>query len=154
MAGLKARAVAPRFPVCPVLAADTVVVAGEKILGKPRGREDARTMLLSLLGRPHTVVTALVLAFGDREVRHVEQADVTFVARNDELVNWYLGTDEWQDKAGAYAAQGKGALMVEGVRGNFQAVVGLPLAPLPSLFAGVGLALRAEDGKLSLVRAS
>ncbi|MFI5165507.1 MAG: Maf family protein [Thermoanaerobaculales bacterium] len=152
VAGLKARAVTPRFPKAPVLAADTVVVLGEEILGKPSDRKAARNMLLALCGRTHMVTTAVVLALGAVEVHHVEHARVTFVPSDENLVRWYLESGEGDDKAGAYAVQGKGALFVERVQGNFQAVVGLPLAPLPSLFARVGLILAARDGRLSLRR--
>ncbi len=154
VAGLKAGAVASRFPAMPTLAADTIVVIDERILGKPRDRGDAERMLASLFGRIHSVVTGVAVAMDGRLAGHVEQADVTFVPNGDDLLRWYLDSGEWEGKAGAYAAQGKGALLIEAVRGNFQAVVGLPLAPLPSLFARVGLALHAGDGRLSLVRST
>jgi septum formation protein len=152
LAALKARAVAPRFPAVPVLAADTVVALGERSLGKPTDRSDARAMLLALSGRTHVVITALALAFEGAEVQHLDQALVRFVPPNYELLGWYLASGEGDDKAGAYAAQGKGAVLIERIEGNFQAVVGLPLAPLPGLFARVGLALAAHDGRLAISR--
>ena len=73
---------------------------------------------------------------------------MTFVPYSEELFAWYVATGEGDDKAGAYAVQGKGAVLVERVEGNVQAVVGLPLAPLPSLFARAGLALAYDGGRL------
>jgi septum formation protein len=150
VARLKARAALERHPGAPVLAADTVVALGERILGKPRDRADAAAMLAALAGRAHTVLTALVVLWDGREVEHLEQARVTMAPFRRELWRWYAGTGEGDDKAGAYAVQGKGALLVERVEGNVQAVVGLPLAALPALFAGVGLALVASGAGLGL----
>ncbi len=142
VAAAKAAAVAPLRPGAPVLGADTTVVLGDRILGKPADRDQARCFLRELRSRTHVVVTALCLVFEGREARHVEQAAVTFASFSDDILDWYVGTGEGDDKAGAYAVQGRGALLVERVEGNVQAVVGLPLAPIPSLLAGVGLQLR------------
>ena len=150
VARLKATAAARRYPHRPVLAADTVVALGERILGKPRDRADAFAMLADLAGRTHTVLTALVLAWNGREATHLEQARVTMVPFRRDLVRWYADTGEGDDKAGAYAVQGKGALLVERVEGNVQAVVGLPLASLPDLFGRVGLRLVASGAGLAL----
>jgi len=144
----KARAVALRHPDLPVLSADTVVVLGDRILGKPADRIEAAVMLADLAGRTHTVLTALALRWGEREADHLESARVTFVPYSKELFAWYVTTGEGDDKAGAYAVQGKGAVLVERVEGNVQAVVGLPLAPLPSLLARVGLELAADGHRL------
>jgi septum formation protein len=144
----KARAVALRHPEHPVLAADTVVVVGEKIFGKPSSRAEAAAMLAELAGRTHTVLTALTLRWGGREASHLEAARVAIVPYSRRLFAWYVATGECDDKAGAYAVQGKGAVLVERVEGNVQAVVGLPLAALPALFARVGLELAADGDRL------
>ena len=152
IAGAKVAAVAPRHPELPVLGADTVVAVGERILGKPPDRDAARAMLTELSGRTHVVVTALALRLGSVLARHLDQARVTFVPFDRELIRWYLATGEGDDKAGAYAVQGQGAVLVAAVEGNVQTVVGLPLAPLPALFARVGLSLHGDGDRLRLDR--
>jgi septum formation protein len=146
----KARAVAARHPELPVLAADTVVVLGPRILGKPADRAEAAGMLRDLAGRSHLVLTAMAAAFSGHEATHLESARVTFVPWHDELYRWYLETGEGDDKAGSYAVQGRGALLVERVEGNVQAVVGLPLAPLPALLGKLGLHLTADGPRFLL----
>lgn len=146
----KAREAAKSFPGLPVLAADTSVVLGDEVFGKPADAGEAERMLRRLRGRPHTVLTATAVRWGDREAVHLEAATVVLASFSNEILGWYLATGEWEDKAGAYALQGKGALLVERVEGNVQAVVGLPLARLPALFAAVGLELRPHAGGLSL----
>ena len=146
----KARAAAHRYPGFPLLAADTVVALGDRIFGKPRDRAEAAGMLADLAGRTHAVVTAMALLWQEREATHVELARVTMAASSAELRAWYRETGEGDDKAGAYAVQGKGALLIERVEGNVQAVVGLPLAPLPGLLARVGLRLAAAGARLTL----
>jgi septum formation protein len=146
----KARSVAEGHPGLPVIGADTSVVLGDTIYGKPRGRSEARRMLSELRGRTHTVLTALCVRFKEREADHLEAARVTMSAYPDELLEWYVALGEGDDKAGGYAIQGRAALLVERLEGNVQAVVGLPLAPLPALFGRVGLLLAAKGPKLSL----
>lgn len=148
----KARAVGALHPQLPVLAADTVVVLGERIYGKPAGRDAAATMLTELAGKTHLVLTALALRWGEREVAHLESARVAIVPYTRALFEWYVATGEGDDKAGAYAVQGKGAALVERVEGNVQAVMGLPLASLPALFARVGLEFAANGDRLQLNR--
>jgi len=133
-----------------VLAADTVVSVGPRVFGKPSHREDARQMLMSLSGRSHMVTTATVLRWLDREVCDLTVARVRFRPLCDEILSWYLDTNEWTDKAGGYALQGKGALLVERIEGNVQGVVGLPLALLPNLFTRAGLKLVRNGERLSL----
>ena len=153
VARMKAAAVAASFPDRPVLAADTVVVLGGLVFGKPRDRADASRMLAELAGRSHAVLTALVLRFGAREACHLESATVTMVPFRRDLAEWYSATGEGDDKAGAYAVQGQGALLIERVEGNVEAVMGLPLAPLPALFAEAGLELLWDGGRLALAPA-
>ena len=146
----KAEAVALSALDLPVLAADTVVAIGGRILGKPADRHAASRMLRELSGATHEVVTAVCLLYRGRDAERTERAEVTFVPANDDLLDWYVATGEGDDKAGAYAIQGAGALLVERVEGNVQAVVGLPLAPLPALFVRVGLELRRDGDRLVL----
>jgi septum formation protein len=112
-----------------VLGADTVVVVDGAILGKPRDDEDARRMLRLLRGRWHEVLTgvALVRAEDGRAAVAREETRVRFAEMSDEEIEWYVATGETADKAGAYAVQGRAALFVEGIEGDYWNVVGLPV---------------------------
>lgn len=128
-----------------VLAADTVVVLGDAILGKPSDREDARRMLTSLQGREHLVHTGIALALGEepgQRFSEVVTTKVTLCRLSDAEIDWYLRTGEPDDKAGSYAIQGRGALFVDSIRGNYTNVVGLPLPNVYRLFRHAGLDLR------------
>jgi septum formation protein len=126
----KAEAAAKKHPSALVLAADTTVVVGAEILGKPRDERDARRMLRLLSGRWHDVLTgvALVRAEGDGcRVVAYERTEVRFAAMSDEEIDWYVKSNEPADKAGAYAVQGRAALFIEEIRGDYWNVVGLPI---------------------------
>lgn len=135
----KALEVAGRWPGRPVLGADTVVEVDSAILGKPSSRAEAESMLRRLSGRSHFVHTALALIFSDTTHELVDTAEVEFVDLSDEIIRWYVATDEPMDKAGAYAIQGLGGLLVANVTGSPHTVVGLPIHRLPELFAAHGL---------------
>jgi septum formation protein len=132
LAAEKARAVAERVgpePARRVLGADTIVVLGDSILGKPRNPRHAREMLARLTGRSHEVVTAIALVPSDTleiEVRAVTSRVHMRAAGPEELRN-YVATGESLDKAGAYALQGRGRRFVERVEGSESNVIGLPL---------------------------
>lgn len=112
-----------------VLGADTTVVCGGEILGKPRDEEDARRMLRLLSGRTHEVLTgvALMRAETKRCIVEIETTRVRFARIDAGEIDDYVRTREPLDKAGAYAIQGGAALFVEGVEGDFWNVVGLPV---------------------------
>jgi len=135
----KALEVAGRWPGRPVLGADTVVEVDSAILGKPSSRAEAESMLRRLSGRSHFVHAALALIFSDSAHELVDTAEVEFVDLSDEIIRWYVATDEPMDKAGAYAIQGLGGLLVANVTGSPHTVVGLPIHRLPELFAAHGL---------------
>ncbi len=120
----KALSVQDRYPDLPVLASDTVVFLDE-ILPKPSGPEDAFVMLRKLSGRSHLVFTGTVLIHGNRRYRHLDFSRVFFYPMSDEEIEWYVGTGEPMDKAGAYAVQGLGARFIRKVEGDFFTVVGL-----------------------------
>ena len=112
----------------PILTADTVVVLGDDILGKPANQDEAAAMLGRLAGRRHEVMTAYRAHFGGNTVERVVSTGVSFRSLDQAELRAYLDCGEWQGKAGAYAIQGiAGAFAVE-VRGSFSNVVGLPLA--------------------------
>jgi len=126
-----------------VLAADTTVVVDGEILGKPMDEEDARRMLRRLAGREHEVLTGVALRGGHREAALLETTFVRMAPLTEDEIAWYAATSEPHDKAGAYAAQGLGGLFIEGVRGNFSNVVGLPVPVVYKLFAALGYDLKA-----------
>ena len=123
----KARAVSGRDPQSLVLAADTTVILGDELFAKPATVGEAVEMLGRLAGRTHQVYTGVALAQGERVETALDVSDVTFrrLAR-DQIAN-YVATGEPMDKAGAYAIQGKGAALIDGIRGDFFGVMGLPL---------------------------
>jgi len=130
VAQAKGEAVAPRFPDALTLSADTVVVLGGDVLGKPADPAEAAAMLHRLGGRTHTVYTgiALIHPASERTASAVEATEVTFAPLSAREVEAYVATGSPLDKAGAYGIQDDlGALFVAGVRGDYYNVVGLPL---------------------------
>ena len=130
---LKAEAGAKKFPDCIIIAADTIVVIDNKILGKPHDREDAFNMLKTLQGREHEVITGVSVALGSQIIFHAEHTLVKFTALSDDEIRGYISTGECDDKAGAYAIQGRGATLIEGITGDYFNVVGLPLCTLSKI---------------------
>lgn len=113
-----------------IIGSDTVVVLGDRILGKPHDREEAARMLRALAGRTHRVVTGVAVLCRGSERVFTSGADVTFCDMSDGEINEYLDTGEPFDKAGAYGIQGYGARYISGIRGDYFAVVGLPVHAL------------------------
>ncbi|MEP6767742.1 MAG: Maf family protein [Acidobacteriota bacterium] len=112
-----------------VLAADTLVVLDDEILGKPAGDLEAADMLRRLSGRTHRVVTGVCLRRREEEEIHeAAWSSVTFAALSDDEIAWYVATGEPRDKAGAYGIQGLGARFVIGIEGSYTNVMGLPAA--------------------------
>ena len=122
-----------------VLAADTVVALGRRIMGKPADREEARHMLRLLSGRAHRVWTGLALITPKGSMRtRIIDTKVRFKRLSREEIDAYLDTDEWRGKAGAYAIQGRAGVFVRHINGSYSSVVGLPLYETVSLLAGNG----------------
>ena len=126
-----------------VLAADTAVVLGAEVLGKPADAADARRMLRALSGTTHEVLTAVVVRRTAirLELDAVVSTKVRFAPLSAAAVDWYVATGEPLDKAGAYAIQGAGGAFVLGVEGSVSNVVGLPLTETAALLRRAGLAL-------------
>ena len=122
----------------PVIAADTIVVLGDSILGKPADSEEAKRMLQMLSGRAHQVKTAAALLFKDKTSLQVVTTVVHFRTLTEKEIDWYVGTGEPLDKAGAYGIQGKGAVLVERIEGSYDNVVGLPLATVYEMLLRCG----------------
>ncbi len=121
-----------------VLAADTIVVVDDDILGKPDDAEQARAMLRRLAGRTHTVHTAVAMVRGSRKASRVDSVSVTFRELTDREIADYVSTSEPLDKAGAYGIQGHGAALVRRIDGDFFAVVGLSLATVVEMLREMG----------------
>lgn len=132
LARSKAAEVAGRFPGRTVLGSDTMVAVDDMALGKPHSQTEAVSMLLSLQGREHQVLTGVWVITTDDDGNVVKQdgftdvADVRFFPFTREEAEDYVATGEPMDKAGAYGIQGKGMRFVEGIRGDFYTVMGLP----------------------------
>lgn len=124
----KASVIAENHPGSIVLGADTTVVLDGVILGKPKNDEDAREMLRMLSGKSHEVMTSCALCCDEHKMTWINSAYVEFYDLDEEMIEWYISTNEHKDKAGAYGIQGKGALLVKGIRGDFYTVMGLPIA--------------------------
>ena len=113
-----------------VIAADTIVVCGGEVLGKPRDEADAFRMLRLLSGREHQVMTGLTVLRGDRAVTCTEVTDIHFRPLSDGEILAYIRTGEPMDKAGAYGIQGGAALFASRLEGDYFNVVGLPVCRL------------------------
>lgn len=130
----KAKAVANKFPNDHVLAADTIVLAGEQILGKPRDQADAARMLRMLSGRDHQVLTSVCLLSPVKENQRPTEDVRTEITRvhmselRESEISAYIASGEPMDKAGAYAVQGIASRWIFRIEGDYSNVVGLPIA--------------------------
>ena len=121
-----------------VVAADTVVAIDGKVLGKPHDKAQAAEMLSALSGREHTVYTGVAVRRGETLLVEHEATFVRFRPLTQREIDLYIQTGEPMDKAGSYGIQGYGALLVEGIRGDYFNVVGLPICRLGRMLAQVG----------------
>lgn len=128
-------------PDAVIIAADTMVFLDGLRLGKPRGEEEAFSMLSALSGRTHHVCTGVTVCRGDRIQTRAETTEVLFRPLSEEEIRSYIRTGDPMDKAGAYGIQGRAALFVTGIRGDFFNVMGLPLHLLGRMLAEFGLSL-------------
>ena len=136
----KAEEVAAVFdPDALIIAADTIVWLDGEILGKPQSEEHAFRMLSRLSGREHEVYTGVTVLDGSGELCEAECSRVHFRRITEEEIRRYIATGEPMDKAGAYGAQGKGALFVRAIEGDFFNVMGLPLCCLGQMLAKKGV---------------
>jgi septum formation protein len=116
-----------------VLGVDTLVALHGTIYGKPADADHARATLTALAGKTHQVVSGLALARNGDVQTASAVTEVTFRAVGDEILDWYVATGEWRERAGGYAIQGRGAALVREIRGDYLNVVGLPAATLLDL---------------------
>lgn len=133
----KASAVAAAAPAAMVLGVDTVVWAGGRIYGKPAGVEEAGETLRALSGTRHVVLSGVCLIARGHARTAAARTVVEFREFDPTLIEWYLASGEWQERAGGYAIQGRGAALVSTVDGDYLNVVGLPVATLLELEPGL-----------------
>jgi septum formation protein len=145
----RAKARKSAMPGAVSIGSDTIVVVDGDVLGKPRDEADAAAMLRRLSGRSHTVMTAIAVAFDGAVTSDVVEVGVTFRTLRDDEIADYIKTGEPMDKAGAYGIQGFGATIVDGVDGDYFAVMGLGVNRLVRLLESVGLVYRFGSPYLS-----
>lgn len=129
----------------PALAADTIVVIDDKVLGKPADKTAALGMLGCLSGRRHEVMTAVTMATGKREVSRLSRSHVSFRHLQPAEMEAYWATGEPEDKAGGYAIQGMAALFVDYLEGSYSGVMGLPLYETAELLEEFGISVLTTD---------
>ncbi|WP_199262206.1 Maf family protein [Paracoccus binzhouensis] len=127
-----------------ILCADTEVVVGRRILGKPADAAEARRFLELLSGRRHRVLTAVALAHQGRLRERLVETAIRFRPLSPAQIDRYLVSEEWRGKAGGYAIQGRASAFATWMQGSYSAVVGLPLAETATMLAAVGIRERME----------
>ena len=139
LARAKAAVTAARHPQTFVLAADTVVALGRRLLGKPENETDAARMLGLLSGRAHRVLTAVaVIAPGGRAGARLSETRVQIKRLNQREIAAYVASGEWEGKSGGYGVQGRAGAFVTALNGSYTGVVGLPLYETRALLVGLG----------------
>ena len=128
LAEAKALAVAQQHPDDTVIGCDTMVDCDGAVFGKPHDAEDAKRMLRALSGKTHQVHTGVCIAKGDRAEHFVDSCKVTFFPLGEEEIAFYTATPEPYDKAGAYAIQGRAALWLDRIEGDYYTIMGLPVS--------------------------
>ncbi len=135
-----------------VLGADTEVVLGDRVFGKPADAIDATNMLGALAGRTHEVISVVWLLSASRELRAESVSEVRIAALNAGAIAGYVATGEWRGKAGGYAIQGRAATFIEHLSGSYSGVMGLPLFETAQLLHAFGMKLGLAAGSLGLVK--
>lgn len=148
MAEKKALAIGKKNPDSWTIGADTIVYIDEMILGKPKDKNEAREMLKRLNGREHYVFTGLFVCNikKGKEGRKVVKTTVKMRELSSSEIEWYVNSSEPYDKAGAYAAQGIGSIMIEYINGSYTNVIGLPLCELFQLLEKLGAIKVSQSG--------
>ena len=130
-----------RLPVRPVLSADTTVVLGGTIFGKPANRLEAHAMLSALSGNTHQVLTSIAVYFNQLKLERTQISEVTFATISEQQISHYCDTQEPYDKAGGYGIQGSAAQFISHIAGSYSGVMGLPLYETAQLLSQTGLSL-------------
>ncbi len=129
-----------------IVAADTIVVIGGRVLGKPHTKQEAFGMLRTLSGRTHEVLTGLCVRRGAQISSEVVSTRVTFRPLSDGEIRAYIATGEPMDKAGSYGIQRYGAMFVSGIEGDYFSVMGLPVCTLAQRLRAFGVPILPEEG--------
>ena len=137
LATRKASAAAKENPQATVLGADTLVVLKGRVLGKPKDEADAKAMLALLAGNVHQVYTGYCIISGSNLLCGHECTSVEFYPLNETEINAYVATGESMDKAGAYGIQGRGALLIKRIDGDFYNVMGLPIGKINRILKSI-----------------
>jgi septum formation protein len=130
-----------RLPLRPVLAADTTVVLGQQILGKPASQTEAIAMLRQLSGQTHQVLTSLAVHYEDKNLHCTQASEVTFTTLNEAQIQAYCASQEPYDKAGGYGIQGMAARYISHISGSYSGIMGLPLFETTALLRQAGIRL-------------
>ena len=140
----KTMAVAKMHPDEFVVGADTIVEVDGKIIGKPKNEDDAFNTLKILSGREHNVITAYSLINLSKkiDITDYDITKVSFRELSDNMIKWYISTNEPMDKAGSYGIQGKGAVFVNGINGDFFSVMGFPIGKFVEKISQLGIELK------------
>jgi septum formation protein len=139
MAKEKAAAIVSQYTDDVVLAADTVVACGRRVLPKAEDEQTARKCLEILSGRRHRVYTAICIRRGDKISTKMVMTQVHFARLSKKDIERYVASGEWQDKAGGYAIQGAAETFISAINGSYSNVVGLPLAQTSTMLAQFGI---------------
>lgn len=129
---LKAGAI-PHGPDDLIIAADTIVVYGDRLLGKPADKTHAKQMLSTLSGKTHQVMTGMTVLYREKQITYTEITDVSFRELTEKEIDDYIASGDPMDKAGAYGIQSGGAVFVEKINGDYYNVVGLPVCRLSQI---------------------
>lgn len=141
LAAAQARMTRRKLPLAPVLCADTTVAMGKTIFGKPADADDAKRMLRALSNRPHRVITAIALGWGDQQVAACSESWVTFADMSEGDIQAYVACGEPMGKAGGYAVQGRAAAHITHISGSYSGIMGLPLFETAQALRSLGFAL-------------
>lgn len=133
-------------PGAVVLGADTEVVLDDRVFGKPADAAEAAAMLRELSGRTHRAISAVWLVSGGREAHALSVSEVRFTALDEAGIEGYLACGEWEDRAGAYAIQGRAAGFIEHLSGSYSGVMGLPLFETAELLRSFGITAGSPAG--------
>lgn len=135
------------LPLFPVLAADTSVVIGKKILGKPSNKEEAVAMMKLLSGNTHLVHTSIALQFQRHFLHHTQTSEVQFCELSEEQIQSYCDSSEPYDKAGGYGIQGMAARFISHIQGSYSGIMGLPIFETCDLLGQLQVRLSNQPNK-------
>ena len=128
-------------PSALIIAADTLVYLDGVPMGKPKNREDAKKHLSALSGREHIVASGVAIIYKDKSAAAGELTHVRFAPMSEREIDWYISTGEPMDKAGSYGIQGLGSIFIEGIRGDYFNVMGLPVHRLSTELNKLGISI-------------